>query len=75
MNSFLLLLMFCQKNATTQGLAKTSAFDDEPEYMVKFIEMVWVVQKNRQIELKDVDKRAAPLSLRVQKVRHIKEGM
>ena len=72
MKSFLLLLMFCQKKyTTTQSLARTSAFDDEPAYMVKFIEMFWVVQKNWQIELKDVDKRAAPLSLGVQKVRHI----
>ena len=42
----LLLLLFCQtKYTTTQSLARTSAFDDEPAYMVKFIEMVWVVQK------------------------------
>ena len=42
---FVVVDVLSKKNATTQGLAATSAFDDEPAYMVKFIEMVWVVQK------------------------------
>ena len=48
---FLMKSFFCcccfvkKKYATTQGLAATSASYDEPAYMVKFAEMVRVVQK------------------------------
>ena len=44
MKSFFVVVL-SKKYATTQSLAATSAFDDEPAYMVKFVEMVRVVQK------------------------------
>ena len=43
-SSFVVVVVLSTKKyATTQGLAGTSAFDDEPAYMVKFVEMVRVV--------------------------------